>query len=292
MATDGRGHEIAGDYEVRTSDVEYRTSEAGTWEARIYEPKGVGPFPALLDIHGGAWSAGSRLGSELINERLAASGLVIVAVDFRLAPNHPYPSQIEDVNYATRWLKVHAGDFNADTRTVGGIGSSSGGHTVLLSAMRPFDPRYGVLLLEGGTADASLDYIVAQWPVLDPYARYQYAKETGRDQLVKATEGYFLNEEAMKEGNPQHILDRGERTVTPPLLIVQGTADENIPMSIPERFVETYRGAGGSVELEIFPGLPHGFGRTPGPGPDRAIDLIKAFVTRQLAVSKTAVLEG
>ncbi len=75
----------------------------------------------------------------------------------------------------------------------------------------------------------------------------------------------------------------------PPLLIVQGTADENIPMSIPERFVETYREAGGSVELEIFPGLPHAFGRTPGPDTDRAIDLIMAFVSRQLAASKATV---
>lgn len=289
MATDGRRYDMAGEYEVRASDVEYQTGEAGRWEARIYEPIGAGPFPVLLDVHGGAWSAGSRLGGELINEGLAASGLVIVAVDFRLAPDHPYPSQIEDVNYATRWLKAHAGDFNADTRTVGGIGSSSGGHTVLLSAMRPLDPRYAVLPMADETVDASLDYIVAAWPVLDPYARYQYAKESGRDRLVTATEGYFLNEDAMKEGNPQGILERGERAEMPPLLIIQGTADENIPMSIPERFVEAYRGAGGSVELEIFPGLPHAFGRTPSPGTDRAIDLIKAFVARQLATSKAAV---
>jgi acetyl esterase/lipase len=61
----------------------------------------------------------------------------------------PYPSSLADINYATRWGKAHAADFKADASTVGGLGVSSGGHLILLSAMRPFDPRYTNLPFAG-----------------------------------------------------------------------------------------------------------------------------------------------
>ena len=65
--------------------------------------------------------------------------MVVAAVDFRQSPDYPYPAQVVDVNLAIRWLKTHAADFNADPLTVGGIAGSSGGHTIMLSAMCPFD---------------------------------------------------------------------------------------------------------------------------------------------------------
>jgi acetyl esterase/lipase len=221
---------------------------------------------------------------------LASSGIVVVAVDFRLAPDHPYPSQITDVNYATRWLKAYATDFNADPDSIGGLGSSSGGHTMMLSAMRPRDPRYASLAVPGGRGlDATVLYVLCAWPVLDPYARYLYAQEAGAERLAASTEAYFLDQETMREGNPQFALERGEKVELPPTLIVQGTADDNVPMAIPENFVRSFRAAGGEIELEIFPGMPHGFGNTPGPESDRAIELMKAFVARQLARAAATV---
>ncbi len=225
-----------------------------------------------------------------MDQALAASGIVVAAVDFRLAPDHPYPSQVADVNYATRWLKAHATDFNADPNSVGGLGSSSGGHTMMLSAMRPHDPRYASQAVPGGhNLDAKVLYVICAWPVLDPYARYLYAQETGAERLVASTEAYFLNQEAMQEGNPQLILEHGAKVSVPPTLIVQGTADDNVPMSIPESFVRAFRAAGGEIELEIFPGMPHGFGNTPGPESDRAIGMMKAFVARQLTRAAATV---
>ena len=277
------------DYEVRLRDVEYLQTPGETWEARIYQPQGTGPFPALLFVHGGAWNAGTRTGHELFNRGLAAGGLVVVAVDFRLAPDHNYPAQVMDVNYAARWVKAHASEFNARPDAVGGSGSSSGGHTIMLSAMRPDDPRYGTHSsseLEG--YDARLDYVLLTWPVLDSYARYQYARDAGMDRLVERTEAYFPSQDAIREGNPQGILDRGEHAVLPPVLIIQGTADDNVPMSIPESFVASYRPAGGEIELEVFPGMPHRFGEDPGPETDRALGLMKGFVARQLAAPTTA----
>ena len=266
-------------FEVRVHEREYRRDGNESWTVRIYQPQENGPFPAMLDVHGGAWNRGERTNDEVMTRALAASGIVVAAVDFRLAPEHPYPAQVVDVNFATRWLKAHAADFNADAAMLGGIGSSSGGHTLMLSAMRPNDPRYAALELPGESdGDASLAYAICAWPVLDPYARYLYAQESNNERLAASSEAYFLNQDTMKEGNPQHLLERGEKVELPPTLIVQGTNDNNVPISIPERFFEAYRAAGGDIQLEIFPDMVHGFGNTPGPESDRAVGLMKAFV--------------
>src|SRR4051794_32747907 len=140
-------YDPAGRYEITTTDVEYRHDGEQSWLVRIYQPRGTGPFPALLDVHGGAWSMSDRHGNAHMDEALAASGLVVAAIDFRLAPQHAYPASLEDVNYGTRWLKAHAREFGADPRHLGGLGTSSGGHQVMLSAMRPRDPRYAALPL-------------------------------------------------------------------------------------------------------------------------------------------------
>jgi acetyl esterase len=276
-------YDPAARYEVSTTDVEYRRDGEDSWLATIYRPQGPGPFPAVLDVHGGAWSMADRTSNEPMDRALAVSGLVVAAIDFRLAPQHPYPASLADINYATRWLKAHASEFGADPRHLGGLGSSSGGHQVMLSAMRPRDPRYAAIpLAEAADVDASLAYVLACWPILDPFARYFFAQEAGRKELVTRTEGFFLTHEAMREGNPQVILDRGENVELPPVLLLQGTADTNLTMAMSLRFVATYRLAGGEAALEQFPDMPHGFGNQPGPESDRAIGVMKAFVARQL----------
>ncbi len=269
--------------EVKVRDIAYRRAEGEVWLARIYQPCGKGPFPALLDVHGGVWSEGDRTNNVLLDNYLAASGLVVAAVDFRLAPRYPYPAQVADINFSIRWLKVHAGEFNACPDRIGTMGTSSGGHTVVLSAMRPHDPRYTNLPLpEAPAVDATVAWVMALWPVLDPYKRYRYAQKTARERLVTLTEGYFLTEEAMQEGNPQLLLDRQEKVQLPPVLVIQGTADANIPLAIPEQFARSYRQAGGHLDLELFTGMPHGFAYQPGPETRRALQLMTTWVSRQL----------
>ncbi len=271
--------------DVAVQEVEYRNDGSNSWQATIYQPQGDGPFPALLDVHGGAWNRGDRSNDDVMNRALAASGIVVAALDFRLAPEHPYPAQVQDVNFATRWFKQNAAQFNADPSTIGGLGSSSGGHTLMLSAMRPGDPRYGALDLPGANHDATVAYTVCCWPVLDPYARYLYAQESNNERLAASTEAYFLSQETMKEGNPQHILERGESVLLPPTLIIQGTNDDNVPLAIPQRFDTAFRSAGGDIQVEYFEGMPHGFGNMPGPESDRALGIMKAFISRCLALA-------
>ena len=265
--------------EITVHESEYQSGLA----VRIYQPAGAGPFPGLVDVHGGVWTNGDRTANEVMDWALAESGIVVAAVDFRQSPDHPYPAQVADVNLATRWLKAHAVEFNADPDTVGGIAGSSGGHTVLLSAMRPNHPAYSYIDLPGSDADATMKYLLLGWPIVDPYARYRFVQETGNDRIIGLSEAYFRTTDAMKEASPGQILQRGEEAVLPPTLIVQGTADNNLPVPVTERFAVDYRKAGGDLELEMFPDMPHLFGNTPGPDSDRAIALMKKFASRILS---------
>jgi len=267
--------------EITIQDLEYQDGLA----VRVYQPEGTGPFPALVDVHGGVWSGGDRTRAEVMDQALAESGIVVAAIDVRLAPEFPYPAQVEDVNLGVRWLKTRSADFQADPGTVGAIGTSSGGHSVLLNAMRPYHPAYNVLDLPGSDADATLRYVLTGWPIVDPYARYQYSQEQGKDRLVELSEGYFLTTDAMKEGNPNQMLQRREDLHLPPTIILQGLADENLPVPVTVQFVLDYRAAGGVIELEMFPGMAHGFGYSAGPDTDRAVILMKKFVARCLAES-------
>lgn len=273
-----RAYDPHAEYEIKSFDVEYRDGLL----ARVYQPQGEGPFPAMIDVHGGAWNFGSRLNNEVMDVSLAASGLLVVAVDFRMPPENPFPAQTADVNYAIRWLKRHARDYNGDATHLGGLGSSSGGQSIMLAAMRPRDPLYRAMRFpEAPRTDASLSWVLACWGVLDPYARYMYAKEASQ-RLVDATENYFVTEENMKLGNPQYILERGDETALPHVLIIQGTNDDNVPLSIPTRFEESYRAAGGSIRVEWFEGEPHAFASKPGPAGDRALKLMKEFIAAEL----------
>ena len=92
-------------YEVKVFDIEYRKVGGRELLARIYQPQGAGLFPALLDVHGGAWSAGDRTTGEIRGNSLASSGMLVAAIDLRIAPEHPYPSQLEDTNYGARWRR-------------------------------------------------------------------------------------------------------------------------------------------------------------------------------------------
>src|ERR1700746_2094280 len=128
--------------EVKAWDVEFRSAPTRRLMARIYQPQGAGTFPALLDLHGGAWNNQARTANAPMDEKLAASGILVVAVDLTLAPEAPYPASVADANYAIRWLKAEAHEWNGDPATVGALGSSSGGHVVELCAIRPSDPSY------------------------------------------------------------------------------------------------------------------------------------------------------
>ena len=273
------------EYEVDECDLEYQRLAGKAWLARIYQPKGTGPFPTIVDVHGGAWHNGDRMNNAGIDRALAAKGILVAALDFRQPPEAGYPASICDVNVGIRWLKAHAADFNGTT-AVGAFGNSSGGHQVVLSALRPRHAAYSTLPLPNHSEiDASLSYVIAGWPVICPLYRFHFAKEFNREEHIKAHIEYWKTEEAMAEGSPQTIIEKEEQIDLPPILMLLKANDKNHPLEMQERFIASYRKRGGAIEAQTFDGLPeHRMVPSPSqPETLRAIDTITGFIRRQSA---------
>src|SRR5215472_566955 len=120
-------------FDLKVTEVEFRrTAKGRQLMARIYQPQGKGPFPTVLDLHGGAWNNKDRHAEEPMDRAIAESGVLVVAVDLTLAPEAPYPACVQDANYGVRWLKLRAAEWNGDASAIGVYGSSSGGHVAQL----------------------------------------------------------------------------------------------------------------------------------------------------------------
>lgn len=276
---------IAATHDIEIRDIEYRRAEDGPLLARLYRPKENGPFPALIEVHGGAWASGDRLNNAPLDVALAKSGIVVLAVDFRMPPQHKYPASIADIHYATRWLKAHAAEFGSRADLVAGLGTSSGAHQLLLSALKPSDERYAALAGAPGI-DASLPYLVLCWPISDPLARYRMVKEKGNTRIVESHDAYWASEAEMGEGNPQRIVEAGEAESLPPAILLQGTNDDNVTPDMADRFTAAWRAKGGSIELHKFDGQPHTFVvRDPSSAASlRACELARDFVKKHAKV--------
>ena len=271
-------------FDLAVNEVELRRNAAGRiLMARIYQPKGPGPFPTVLDLHGGAWNRKDRLAEEPMDRALAASGLLVVAVDMTLAPEAPYPACVQDANYAVRWLKANAATWNGDRSKIGIYGSSSGGHVAELLAMRPRDPRYNSIPLAGTPdVDATVAWVATRSPVSNTFARYENAERRRNEGMVKNNKVFFSPWQTIHESNPQEILERGEKVTLPPLLIMQGALDDNVLPEMQEKFARTYRAAGGDCDYRLFENSVHEWVAEPGPQTDKARDVVKEFVARQL----------
>ncbi|MCA9269038.1 MAG: alpha/beta hydrolase, partial [Planctomycetales bacterium] len=115
-----------------TRDVPYVDDDDVKHLADVYVPAGEGPFPAVLMIHGGAWTSGSK-GHMLAHARAASSaGYTVVAINYRLAPRDIFPAQIDDCRAAVRWMRSNADKYKIDPERIAAYGYSAGGHLACL----------------------------------------------------------------------------------------------------------------------------------------------------------------
>lgn len=256
-------------YEFDAEDVEYLRHDGKPLLARVYKPRGAGPFPALVEAHGGAWVLSDRFTEKVRHEFMASRGIVAVSLDFRPGNEAPYPASVADVNYGVRWVKHNAAALKTKPDLVGISGQSSGGHLAMLVAMKPHDKRYAAIPLPGSSHDASVRCVSLSWPVINPPGRYRFAAS----ELQKANPpewpktimprqmSYWQSEANMEEGSPMLILERGEKVETPPVIWIQGRGDAlhdykdpdgTFDGTEPPRFVANYRKAGGEIVLEYF----------------------------------------
>ena len=268
-------------FEVEVREVPFRTTAKGRQLlARIYQPMGAGPFPMVLDLHGGAWTRKDRFANEPMDRAIAASGVLVVAIDMTLGAEAPYPANVRDASYGVRWLKSKAAEWRGDPATLGLLGSSTGGHIAELIAMRPRHPLYNTIALPG--FDDTIAYVAARSPISNPYTRWQQAEKKQNKNLIEASKTYFRPWQTIHEANPQEILERKEPAVLKPLLILQGELDDNVLPAEQEKFAATYRAAGGQCQYELFKGAVHEWTAEPGPLSDRAAEMVKTFIARNL----------
>jgi acetyl esterase len=267
-------------HEFDVQDVEYLRHGDKPLLARVFKPRGDGPFPALVDLHGGAWCNANRMTDKLRHEMLAGHGVTVVSLDWRVAREGAYPKALADINYAIRWVKAHAKDLKTRPDLVGISGQSSGGHLAMLAAMRPHDPRYTSIPLPAGSpaVDATVKCVIMSWPVINPIGRYRYAqrqnamKAEWAPDILARHDQFWVNEENMSEASPMLMLERGEKVALPPAIWHQGRGDmmhdykdEDFKGSDTEapRFAANYKKAGGQIDLCYFD-----TDRKPGQSPD------------------------
>jgi acetyl esterase len=120
---------------VIVEDIEFLRHGERPLLLTLHRPVGDGPFPLVIDLHGGAWNKGARAECAERDAVLAQQGIAAAALDFRHAADG-YPSSLIDINYAIRWLKAKAGTLNLEASRIGLCGQSSGGHLAMLAAIR------------------------------------------------------------------------------------------------------------------------------------------------------------
>jgi acetyl esterase len=260
------------DCTYKIEDRDYLSHGGKALAMRIFRPEGAGPFPAVIDLHGGAWSKGDLAECHARDAVLARRGIIAIAIDFRQGSDG-YPSALVDINYAVRWVKANAEALGTRADLVSMTGQSSGGHLAMLVAMRPNDPRYAAIPLPAGSpmVDASVRAVVMTWPVINPLSRLRHlqrhmAAGTIPEQYAGIAErqsSFWQNDANMIDGNPMLILERGETTAPlPPTLWIQSRPDfmhdyrdpdSPIDANEPERFAATYREAGGRISITDIP---------------------------------------
>jgi acetyl esterase len=254
---------------IAVEDLTYVRHGGRAMTMRFFRPEGPGPFPAVVDMHGGGWCNGGIDESVDRCAYFAERGIAAAALDFRHADDG-YPTSLVDINAALRFVKANAKRLGVDPARMALCGQSSGGHLAMLAGMRPDDARYAAATPEGGAAgvDASVACIAMSWPVINPISRYRHALEDRKEDrkwvgdLPERHERYWKTEDAMVEGSPVKILERGEAVRTPPAIWVQPEndpvhdyRDPDSPEAVnePQRFCKLYKNAGGEIELVYIP---------------------------------------
>ena len=293
-----------GPYEVDTTDTPYARPGGLELLARVYRPR-VGadrPLGAAVYVHGGAWARLDRTSDAVLCAALAASGLVVIALDFRQAPDHRFPAASADIAAGVRYARAHANRLGVDPARIGLLAASSGAQLALLHAVTAGAPEQaGTPIvrpdgsLESAAGDASVAYVVAFYPVADPLGRYHYALSreheppppSGFDakRLIASHRAFFADEAAMAAGSVTRVVATGRATALPPVWVAQPDLDDNVPAAITEAFVTAYRAAGGAVEHAHFPDARHSFLQQTSPDTDRAVTLVRDFIGRQLGRS-------
>lgn len=264
--------------DVVLTNVEFCSAGGESLRADLHFPSDPAPRPVVVFVHGGAWVSGTRTGSMWLGQvqgPLLARGFVIVTIDYRLAPEHRWPAQIQDVRCAIRFLRAHAGEYGIDPGRIAAMGTSAGGH---LAAM-------------AGTADDGAFGGGGEWPGFSGRVRAVVSLYGPADLTSDDWEQWQLTvfPAVFGTANPASpILAQASpiNHVTPddpPHLLIHGDSDELVPVSQSEAFFARLDAAGVEAELVVVAGANHGL-REAAIDPSRSEirDRIVAFLVAEV----------
>jgi acetyl esterase/lipase len=218
----------------------------------IYRPKSGGNRTAVLMVHGGGWSRGSRDMLAPHANVLVSHGFTAISCEYRLTGEAKFPAQIHDVKRAIRWTRAHAGELGFDPAKLCLEGHSAGAHLVLLAAGAPDDKRLDPPEGDGGIS-AEAAAVAAVYP---PTLFFISGERPSGGLPARALPGADSSEEMAQLASPMtHVSAK-----LPPVMLLHGDADKVVPVSASRRYEERVRAAGGRCDLHLFAGLPHGFG--------------------------------
>ncbi len=246
--------------------------------ADVIVPAGAGPHPVLVYLHGGGWVCGSPKTHRKLGYRFAEAGYLVFNVDYRLAPEHPFPTPFEDCLAAVRWAHREAARFGGDPARFAIGGDSAGGNlSAAVSAALVNDPaRPKAALLLYGVFDFAMFGEMALIPGADAQAA-----AIGRD-MVEMMVGAYLGptrSDAMLRDarvSPLHAAAK-----LPPSHVVVGSADTLASQS--EALVKALAAAGVPHEHFVDAGMPHGYAQMEMlPAARPAIDRMIAFLRRHV----------
>ena len=240
---------------VFESGIEYANPDDEHLQLNLARPKdGVGPFPAVLCIHGGGFRAGKREGYDALCKKLAARGYVAATATYRLAPKHPFPAAVHDVKAAVRWLRANAHRYQIDPDRIGVTGGSAGGHLAQFLGVTA-----GVQQFEGTGGNAGISSAVRC--VVNVYGPSDFTKSYGKSVDAAQVLPLFLGGD-LEQARHTHILASPLYWVTPqaaPTLCIHGSEDKYVAHEQAVWMVERLKAADVEAELLTLPGAGHGF---------------------------------
>jgi acetyl esterase/lipase len=239
----------------------------------VRPPKGDGPFPLIVCIHGGGWAGGNKAGYHRRLCDFATRGYVAATVQYRFAPKYPFPAQVEDVKCAVRYLRSRAKELKIDPNKVAAMGDSAGGHlSLMLGMMDPADGLEG----NGGHADQSSKVQA----VVNYYGPTDFTANHNFNAVARALVTAFLNtankqDPVVAKASPATYITKGDAAV----LTFHGTNDLLVPLDQAKVLHEALRKAEVPERIEIIEGGGHGF---QGPARDRTHQITYEFLDQYL----------
>jgi acetyl esterase len=224
----------------------------GPLRIRLYTPKAQGPLGVCLYFHGGGWVLNSiETHDDLVRRLTAAGNCLFVSVDYRLAPEHPFPAAIDDGYAALLWVAEHASEWGGDPARIAVAGDSAGGNIAAVLCLMSRD-RSGPPIRQ-----QTLIY-----PITDC--------DFNRPSYLANADGYFLTRSQMQWFWDQYVPDPAQRSDPyasplraaslaglPPALVL--TAEYDPLRDEGEAFAAALRAAGVPVKLHRYDGMIHAF---------------------------------